>query len=65
MKLAKNTIVTPIVNQDSIILVPTNVNFIQPVVVEDEKEIEIEYLEEQYAQYLERYEYNHLAYSQY
>ncbi len=63
MKLAKNTIHTPIVNKDSIILVPTNIDFIQPVVVEDVKEVK--YFEEQYAIWLERNDYNHLAYSQY
>lgn len=60
MKLTKIAPVAPIINSNSVIIVPTDVEIIEPI-----NEEEIQQLEEEFLQLQKRNEYYHLANSLY
>lgn len=59
MKPIKTPLKTPTIDQDSLIVVPINVEIIEPI---NEEEIQ---LKQEYSEWLEKEEYKHLAYSRY
>lgn len=64
MKLAKQAPVILATVQDLVIIVPTNVELIKPIIETELSSLEEQYWEEEYLRCENKNQYYHLAYSQ-